>query len=197
MNPILYFDELDKVSSSTNGQDVYSVLSNITDSTVNNNFKDHYFSQLNIDLSNVFYIFTFNDISKINKVLLDRLNVIYIANPSKKDKIIILKSYCLHDILENIGLHIQIKFDDASYLKVIEYTDKQIDSSISSGIRECIRILEKILLEINKEYLLQTEVEPQENTINISIDNFNKYFNILKSQFIFTNNSMLHEHMYI
>jgi len=81
MNPIIYFDELDKVSSGQNGQDIYSVLANITDPTVNCNFKDHYFTHLNIDLSKVFYVFTFNDISKINKILLDRLNVIYIENP--------------------------------------------------------------------------------------------------------------------
>lgn len=200
MNPILYFDELDKVSHSNHGQDIYSVLANITDSTVNSNFKDHYFSHLNIDLSKVFYIFTFNDISKINKILLDRLNVIYIENPSKKDKIMILKTHCLNEIIENIGIRINVKFSDCSYNKIIEYTDKNIDLKVSSGIRESVRILEKILLEINKELLLEdfTPLQRDEDNINISDSNFNNYFEKLKPQFIFLlNNDSTPLHMYI
>jgi len=197
MNPILYFDELDKVSNSEHGQDIYSVLANITDSTVNSNFKDHYFSHLNIDLSKVFYIFTFNDISKINKILLDRLNVIYIENPSKKDKIVIFKSHCLNEIIENIGININVKFSDSSYNKIIEYTDKNIDLKVSSGIREGIRILEKILLEINKELLLN-EYQLDNNILDVSDSSFNNYFEKLKPQFIFLlNDDSPPLHMYI
>ena len=65
MNPILYFDELDKVSQADTGKDIYSVLSNLTDNTINTSFTDHYFRGMKFDLSKVFYIFTFNDISKI------------------------------------------------------------------------------------------------------------------------------------
>jgi ATP-dependent Lon protease len=104
MNPILYFDELDKVSLSEIGKDVYSVLSNLTDSTVNSNFTDHYFRGMSFDLSKVFYVFTFNDINKIDKVLLDRLNVIYVETPTRKEKVIILSEYCLFDIIKNIGI---------------------------------------------------------------------------------------------
>lgn len=198
MNPILYFDELDKVSASEHGQDVYSVLANITDPTVNCNFKDHYFNHLSIDLSRVFYIFTFNDISKINKILLDRLNVIYIENPSKKDKVIILKSHCLNEIITNIGIKINITFTDFCYNKIIEYTDKNIDLKVSSGIRESVRILEKILLEINKE-ILTSEINIS-NEIELNIDDyrFNYYFDKLKPQFIFLlNNDEPISHMYI
>jgi Lon-like ATP-dependent protease len=184
MNPILYFDELDKISNGELGQDIYSVLSNITDSTINTNFKDRYFSNLLIDLSKVFYIFTFNDISKINKVLLDRLNVIYVENPTKKEKLIILKNYCLKELLENIGIINDISFEDRCYQMIIDYTDKQIDTRISSGIRESTRILEKILLEINKELLLNTT---NMNDNIIYYEQFIQYFNKLKSQFIFLN----------
>lgn len=208
MNPILYFDELDKVSNSEHGQDIYSVLANITDSTVNSNFKDHYFSHLSIDLSKVFYIFTFNDISKINKILLDRLNVIYIENPSKEDKITILKSYCLNEIIENIRLgdfspkRIDVNFTDSCYTKIIEYTDKNIDLKVSSGIRECVRILEKILLEINKELLLGICMSQKnkngKDELYINEQNFNIYFEKLKPQFIFLlNDNEPPPHMYI
>lgn len=194
MNPILYFDELDKVSSGEYGQDIYSVLSNITDPTINTNFKDRYFSNLSIDLSKVFYIFTFNDISKINKVLLDRLNVIYVENPSKKEKVVILKKYCLQEITQNIGIIYDIQFEDECYKHVLDYTEKQIDSRVSSGIRESIRILEKILLEINKEILLH-QFDIEDNFITYT--NFVKYFNKLKNQFIFVESDEPPIHMYI
>lgn len=193
INPILYFDELDKVSNTECGQDIYSVLSNLTDPTINSNFKDRYFSNLSIDLSKVFYVFTFNDISKINKVLLDRLNVVYVSNPTKKEKTIILKNYCLQDIRENIGIPFEIEFDNECYSLVIDYTDKNIDSRVSSGIRESMRILEKIMLEINKEILLN---KFDMSKLIIDTKNFTKYFNKLKAQFIFIQSDEPPFHMY-
>lgn len=194
INPILYFDELDKVSNSEYGQDIYSVLSNLTDPTINSNFKDRYFSNLSLDLSKVFYVFTFNDISKINKVLLDRLNVVYVSNPTKKEKVTILKNYCLQDIKENVGIPLEIDFDNDCYSIVIDYTDKNIDSRVSSGIRESMRILEKVVLEINKEILLNN-FDTHKLTINIK--EFTQYFNKLKSQFIFTESDDPPCHMYV
>lgn len=194
MNPILYFDELDKVSNSEYGQDIYSVLSNLTDPTINSTFKDRYFSNLSIDLSKVFYVFTFNDISKINKVLLDRLNVIYVQNPTKKEKVTILKQFCLHDIKKNVGIPLNIEFEEECYSMVIDYTDKHIDSRVSSGIRESIRILEKVVLEINKEILLNIF---DTNTLTVNINQFSKYFNKLKNQFILTEIDEPPYHMYV
>lgn len=194
MNPILYFDELDKVSNSEYGQDIYSVLSNLTDPTINSNFKDRYFSNLSLDLSKVFYVFTFNDISKINKVLLDRLNVIYVQNPSKKEKVIILKNYCLNNIKDNIGILFNIEFEDDCYNMVIDYIDKHIDTNVSSGIRESMRILEKVVLEINKEILLNMF---ELSNLTITTKQFNSYFNKLKNQFIFTEINEHPCHMYI
>jgi ATP-dependent Lon protease len=194
MNPILYFDELDKVSNSEYGQDIYSVLSNLTDPTINSIFKDRYFSNLSIDLSKAFYVFTFNDISKINKVLLDRLNVIYVQNPNKKEKVTILKKYCLDEINENIGIQYPIQFVDECYKMVIDYTDKNIDSRVSSGIRESIRILEKVVLEINKEILLGLF---NTNELLINIEKFTQYFTKLKTQFIFIESDEPPYHMYV
>jgi ATP-dependent Lon protease len=194
INPILYFDELDKVSNSEYGQDIYSVLSNLTDPTINSNFKDRYFSNLSVNLSKVFYVFTFNDISKINKVLLDRLNVVYVSNPTKTEKVTILKNYCLQDIKENVGIPLEIDFDNDCYSIVIDYTDKNIDSRVSSGIRESMRILEKVVLEINKEILLNNF---DTNKLTININEFTQYFNKLKSQFIFMESDDAPCHMYV
>jgi ATP-dependent Lon protease len=186
MNPILYFDELDKVSNSDTGKDIYSVLSNLTDPTVNSKFTDHYFRGIDFDLSKVFYVFTFNDISKIDKVLLDRLNIIYVKTPKKKEKCKILENYCLKDLLSNIGIKNKIIFDSECYSHLVNYTEMIIDTKVSSGIRESIRILEKILLEINKEILCEILPENMMSNceIKVSYNTYIKYFNKLKSQFL-------------
>lgn len=178
LNPIMYFDELDKISTSDQGQDIFSVLCNLTDDTLNSSFTDHYLGGIRVDLSRVFYIFTFNDISKINKILLDRLNIIYIETPSRNEKCIILQKFCLPDVLYNIGIQNSINFDTECFMEIIDYVEEQIDMSVSSGIRECVRILEKILLEVNKEIVLNDIVF---NTIDYN--SFKVYFSKLKKQF--------------
>jgi ATP-dependent Lon protease len=189
MNPIMYFDELDKVSVSENGKDVYSVLSNLTDSTVNSNFTDHYFRGITFDLSKVFYIFTFNDITKIDRILLDRLNIIYIPSPSKIEKCIILKKYCLPDLLKNIGIIQEINFTDECFDILLNYIE--CDNNITSGIRESIRILEKILLQINKEILLNELLCTEKKSLIIDIIQFNKYLDRIKNTSIGNSSAFL------
>lgn len=193
MNPIIYFDELDKISLTDAGSDIHSVLSNLTDNTLNYRFSDHYFRGINFDLSKIMYVFTFNDISKINKVLLDRLNIIYVENPKDSDKIIILDKHVLPEIKSNITKEkntlYNLTFDKDCYNVLINYVNNIIDKKMSSGIRECSRILEKILLEINKEILLKTFKLTSTTSTNIDKNTFESYFNKLKSQFLFNSDN--------
>jgi len=178
-NPIIYFDELDKVSD-TNGKDIHSFLSYLTDPTQNNTFTDHYFYGMKFDLSRVFYVFTFNDITKIDKVLLDRLNVIYVDTPDDDEIIDLLYHNCIPEIVKNIGIQHNIDFDK-KFIKTIMCTMKpSIDHSVSSGIREYYRAIEKIFLEINKDVLLQN-INAHNNTIYIKDDLFESYFNRIKN----------------
>jgi ATP-dependent Lon protease len=199
MNPIMYFDELDKISDTS--KDIYSVLSNLTDSTINSHFTDHYFRGITFDLSKVFYIFTFNDITKIDSILLDRLNIIYINSPSKSEKCIILQKYCLPDLLKNIGIKPYVNFDENCFVVLLNYTESICNSNETSGIRESIRILEKILLQINKEILLDElkglsrpyDVVKDDDEVTVSIEQFNKYLNRIKKN----NTDDLHFGMYL
>lgn len=202
MNPIMYFDELDKISDTS--KDIYSVLSNLTDSTINSHFTDHYFRGITFDLSKVFYIFTFNDITKIDRILLDRLNVIYINSPSKSEKCIILQKYCLPDLLKNIGIKQYVNFDERCFITLLNYVESICNSNETSGIRESIRILEKILLQINKEILLDELIglstvgkgvlPPDDNDeVSVSIEQFNKYLNRIKPD----TNTSVYSSMYI
>lgn len=191
-NPIIYFDELDKVSATDGGKDIYSVLTFLTDSTQNRYFTDHYFYGMKFDLSKVFFVFTFNDINKIDKILLDRLNIIHVPTPSKTDICEILHKHCIPEILTNIGLeNIEIP---KSFVKMVvesEQMSSQDTNAECSGIREFYRVFEKILLEINKDILLKKA------TPTLSEDDFNKYWKIIINRMRLRERRTCLQHMYI
>ena len=76
MNPVIYFDELDKVSETYKGEEIIHMLTHLTDPSQNSLFQDNYYPGINIDLSKVLFIFSFNDESKVNRILKDRMYVI-------------------------------------------------------------------------------------------------------------------------
>lgn len=191
-NPIMYFDELDKVSETDNGKDIYSFLSYLTDNTQNNEFTDHYFYGMKFDISRVFFVFTFNDITKIDKILLDRLNVVYVSTPDDDEIVKILQKHCLPEIISNVGLQIPLLLDN-SQLKLIHSTFKHtIDTNVSSGIREYYRILEKVILEVNKDILLGSfDAFNQNQPIRLEFKLFEHYLNQIKSQYATEDKSYL------
>ena len=61
MNPVIYFDELDKISDTPRGQEIIGILTHLTDTTQNSQFHDKYFSEVDFDLSKCLFIFSYND----------------------------------------------------------------------------------------------------------------------------------------
>ena len=76
MNPVVYFDELDKVSQSEKGEEIISALIHMTDPAQNSDFRDHFFEQIPLDLSTVVFIVSFHNEKAVSPVLLDRLYLI-------------------------------------------------------------------------------------------------------------------------
>lgn len=152
-NPLIYFDELDKVSASDHGKDIYSFMTYLLDPTQNAEYADHYFYGMKFDLSRVFYVFTFNDINAIDKVLLDRLNVVYVTEPTREEKAVILKDYCFAEILKNVGLQYATELDSES----VEFV---LAKNGNFGVRTLYRIIEKVVMEMNKEHLLHGKEIP-------------------------------------
>ncbi len=109
---------------------------------------------MHFDLSKIFYVFTFNDITKIDKILLDRLNIIKVECPSDNDIINIIEKYCIPEITKNVGIKNKIIFGNDNIQFIINYCKNSFDKTITSGIREYYRIIEKIILELNKTILL-------------------------------------------
>lgn len=180
-NPILYFDELDKISETDNGKDIYSFLMYLTDPTQNKEFTEHYFYGMKFDLSKVFFVFTFNDISKIDKILLDRLNVIKVESPSNDEIYTILQKHCIPEIIENIGINKKITISNEKLQYLVNFYDQIIDKNISSGVREYYRAIEKIFLEINKDIQLEVDfIDIHAEEIVITDKLFEHYFNKIK-----------------
>jgi ATP-dependent Lon protease len=88
MNPVLFMDELDKVSQTDKGRDIQNVLVHLTDPVQNSEFQDKYFSGLQFDMSKVCFVFSYNDESLIHPILRDRLYTIRVKDPSLEDKLI-------------------------------------------------------------------------------------------------------------
>ena len=144
MNPIIFFDELDKVSGTKHGEEIIGVLTHLTDQTQNSAFSDKYFSGIDLDLSRCLFVFSYNDESAINPILKDRLIRINLNGFSCEDKISIAKEYLIKDLVDNIGMEPKdVVFTDEILRKIInEYTEEE-------GVRSLRRCLETILLKLN------------------------------------------------
>jgi len=101
-NPVIMLDELDKVGMDYRG-DPASVLLEILDPQQNHSFRDLYLD-LNFYLSQVLFIGTANDLSRIPPPLLDRLEIIELSGYSDQEKIAIAQQYLLPRQLEKAGL---------------------------------------------------------------------------------------------
>ena len=95
MNPIIYFDELDKISETPKGEEITGILTHLTDTTQNDKFHDKYFSNIDFNLSKILFIFSYNDEKKVNPILKDRMYRIETKGYDKKQKVIIARDYLI------------------------------------------------------------------------------------------------------
>lgn len=180
MNPILLFDEIDKVSMSELGKDVHSFFINLVDPATNSRFVDHYFQRMTFDLSKIMFVFTMNDTSNVSPVLLDRLNVVHVEEPTVEDKKHILVHHCLPDIVNNIGLSCKVEICKASIDWIF---DKICKGSTVPSLRYFYRVVEKLVLEANKRKLML--IPPFINeTINIDESIVVSLFESIRSQIL-------------
>jgi ATP-dependent Lon protease len=143
MNPIIFMDEIDKISKTEKGDDIQSVLIHLTDPIQNSDFQDKYFSGLSIDISKVLFIFSCNDDSKLSPILKDRLNIIRVKEPTVADKAVIGKKYILKELIPNIGLNeVDIEEEDVKYI-INKYCKEDV------GLRSLKKCIETILMKIN------------------------------------------------
>lgn len=166
MNPIFYLDEIDKIADHKN-KEINGILTHLLDEEQNDKFQDNYLSNINIDLSKVFFVISFNDITKVNPIVLDRMRVIKIKSPSMEDKLIIAQDKLIPQIksqFRNNSLP-ELPKDIVHY---ILYNKVQQEE----GVRQLKKTLEKVFNKLNYKVLLGEHIELNKNFID----------NVLKNQ---------------
>jgi ATP-dependent Lon protease len=173
MNPIILIDEVDKISRTEHGKEIVGILTHLLDPTQNDSFQDKYFSGIDLDISKVLFILSYNDPEVIDKVLLDRVHRIKFDSLSVEDKIEISNKHLLPDIYKNIGLEDMIHISDETIKFIIE------EYTLEPGVRKLKEKFFEIIGEINLHILKNNNLNEEEIKIPIEItidDVKNKYF---------------------
>ena len=166
MNPVIYFDELDKISDTPKGEEITGILTHLTDTTQNSCFHDKYFANMDFDLSKALFIFSYNDENKVNPILKDRMYRIHTAGYDAKQKIIIAKKYLIPKIEKNVNFKegdVTIT-DDALNRIITNFTDKE------KGVRNLKRCLEITYTKLNLYRLMKKDstLFDKKDTIKVS-----------------------------
>ena len=167
MNPIVYLDEIDKISENK-ATEIFGTLTHLLDEEQNTEFQDNYLSSITLDLSKVFFVLAFNDITKIDDIVADRLKIIYIDPPNLQDKLIICQDKIIPEILNSVKL--KDDFNIVIDKEVIEYiiSNKTIKES---GVRQLRKNIEKIINRLNYDILIGNfdKLKRENNDKNIII----------------------------
>lgn len=178
MNPIIFIDELDKISKTENGKEIIGILTHLIDTTQNEQFQDKYFSGIDLDLSKALFIFSYNDVQAIDRILLDRIHRIKFKHLTLQDKLTICHKYVLPEYYEKFNIA-DLKFTDEILTFIIQHYTNE------SGVRKLKEILFEILSEINLQ-ILQNHNTPIdiEITINSIKKNYLKNKSTIKEKYI-------------
>lgn len=151
MNPVIFFDELDKLSETPRGEEIAGILTHLTDTSQNSQFHDKYFSEIAFDLSKCLFIFSYNDESKVNPILLDRMYRIHTNGYGKKDKTHIAQKYLIPKIQSEVAFKPeQIIIPDETIEYIVEHHTNKED-----GVRNLKRCLEIIFTKLNLYRLMK------------------------------------------
>jgi ATP-dependent Lon protease len=145
MNPIICFEEVDKISDTKEGLEIQNILMHLTDPEQNYAFQDKYFTGIDIDLSKAIIVFTLNNPELLDPILLNRLHLIKIPDPTIEDKMNIIRKHIYPKICSNIG------FDPESLIipdDILRYFTTQYNNS-DKGLRTLKKNLETIILKLN------------------------------------------------
>jgi len=162
MNPIIFIDEVDKVSHTEHGREIISILTHLTDSTQNDEFEDKYFAGIKLNLSKALIVLSFNDSNLIDPILRDRITIIETNALSINEKLTIIKDYMIPDIFKEVGFNKnEIIISDDLIKHLIEtYTNEAGVRKIKEKIVEIIRDINLNRFH-NNDFILPYEVKQE------------------------------------
>lgn len=146
MNPILFFDELDKVSNTSKGEEVINSLIHLTDSSQNHRFRDRYLGDYDLDVSRAVMIFSFNDRTAISPVLLDRMTVVETGGYGAGERKAILRKHLIPEAVVKYGITVAT----AEQLAEDAFVDRIVSACPrEQGVRSLKRVLHDVCAEAN------------------------------------------------
>lgn len=164
-NPLILFDEIDKLGSDHKGNPADALLE-VLDSEQNKNFRDNYM-ELDFDLSKVLFITTANSLDTIPRPLLDRMEIIEVSGYTYEEKFNIAKKHLIPKILKEHSAEDVVKISDSCIKDVINYYTRE------SGVRS----LERVLSKLTRKGLTDM-VKSKKETINISVNKLESYLGV-------------------
>ena len=174
-NPLMLLDEIDKVSSDYKG-DTSSALLEVLDSEQNNKFCDHYI-ELPIDLSEVLFIATANDVQTIPRPLLDRMEIIEVSSYTGNEKLHIAKEHLLPKQITKNGLtREQLAISGKAMERIIRSYTRE------AGVRNLERRLGAICRKAAREIL-----EDNRRVVRVTENNLEKYLGRERYSFTMAN----------
>ena len=166
MNPVIYFDELDKISDTAKGEEIAGILTHLTDTSQNSQFHDRYFCDIDFNLSKCLFIFSYNDENKVNPILRDRMYKIQTKGYDKKQKTIISNNYLLPKIREQVKFQTgDIVIPDDSVHYIIETHCNKED-----GVRNLKRCMEIIYTKLNLYRLMKPGSNLFEEEMSLTVE---------------------------
>jgi ATP-dependent Lon protease len=166
MNPVIYFDELDKISDTPKGEEIAGILTHLTDTSQNSQYHDKYFAEVDFDLSKCLFIFSYNDESKVNPILRDRMYRIHTKGYDKKQKTIISNNHLLPKIRE------QVKFNESEIIIPDETLHYIMENHCNKedGVRNMKRCLEIIYTKLNLYRLMKPGTNLFEESMTLKVE---------------------------
>ncbi|MDD6334145.1 MAG: endopeptidase La [Clostridia bacterium] len=179
-NPLMLLDEIDKISSDYKG-DTSAALLEVLDSEQNVNFVDHYI-EMPVDLSNVLFIATANDLSKISRPLLDRMEVIEVSSYTSNEKFHIAREHLIRKQMQENGLSAgDVKFSDKAVRMMIDSYTRE--AGVRGLERQIAKAVRKAVGNLYKEGVFAadgTRNKDVKKTVNISEKNISDYLGKVK-----------------
>jgi len=144
MNPVLYFDELDKVSDTPKGEEINNLLIHLTDQSQNDRFQDKYFTGIDLNLSRCLFIFSHNNHEKVNPILRDRMYNIQVEGFNAKQKLIIAETYLVPQALREVDLFEKVGFN----MEIVSHIIGHFTGD-EPGVRELKRCIQTVISKLN------------------------------------------------
>ena len=162
MNPIIFIDELDKISKTEHGKEIIGILTHLIDYSQNDAFQDKYFNGIDLDLSKVLFIFSYNDVDAIDRILLDRIHRIKFKHLSLEEKLTITNKFILPELYKKVGFENVLEFSEDVLIKLIN------NYTCEPGVRKLKEILFEIVGKINLN-LLNNKIDISSESLPLKI----------------------------